>query len=172
MNINTKKITVLLIVILWSAPGLQLLSQSKDLNANPLEPFTQLIGGEWHLEGSYQVFEWGVGKKSIISKSYFIIDEKPQLVSEGTWFWHPGIEKVKGYFTAVMMPAELFDYTSYFENDMMVSELITYDQAGKKSNYLETWQFIDNDHYIWTLFTSNNGDKQKLMGGEFTRKMN
>ncbi|NNF36357.1 MAG: hypothetical protein HKN68_19800, partial [Saprospiraceae bacterium] len=75
-----------------------------DAKMSPLSGFESYIGGEWQFGETYQVFEWGIGKKSVKSRSYFILNGEPTLTSEGLWFWHPGEKIIKGYFTAVNMP--------------------------------------------------------------------
>ncbi len=139
------------------------------VSSDPLQPFSRLIDGEWHTEGSYQVFEWGVGKKSVKSRSYFKIDGKPKLVSEGLWFWHPGEKRLKGYFTAIEMPVVFFDYTTKFEENKMVNELKSYSPKGKEENYLEIWEFTDDNHYVWTLFSITPEGQTKVMGATYTR---
>lgn len=136
----------------------------------PLAGFHRLIGGQWHLDDSYQEFEWGVGRKSVIARSFFAIDGKPVPVSEGMWFWHPGEQTIKGVVTAINMPVEFFDYTTRFEADKMVSELTSYDAAGDASRYVETFEFLDESHYRWTLFTETGEGLQKVMGGTYTRR--
>lgn len=136
-----------------------------------LGPFAQLIGGEWHLGNSYQVFEWGVGKLSVKSKSYFIIEGTPKLVSEGSWFWHPGERKVKGNFSAIQMPAELFEYLTHFEDNKMVNELKTYAADGKQEVYTEIWEFLDETNFRWTLYSKTGPEPTKIMEGTYQRKM-
>jgi hypothetical protein len=137
---------------------------------NPLAPFERWIGGQWHLDGSYQEIEWGLGKRSVKSRSYFIVDGKPQLVSEGSWFWHPGEGQIKGVFTAVEMPVVFFDYTTRFEDGRMVNDLRSYDAAGNESLYVETWEFVDETHYEWTLLLETGSGLEKVMGGTYERK--
>jgi len=137
---------------------------------NPLEPFARLVGGEWHLEESYQVFEWGIGKLSVKARSYFMVDEKPKLVSEGLWLWHPGLEKIVGFATAVDMPVIFFDYTTRFEADKAVSDLQAYTLGGEVSDYLETWEFTDDNQYVWTLEAKTSEGLTKVMAGTFVRK--
>lgn len=138
-------------------------------SVDALSPFAKLIGGEWHLDGSVQVFEWGVGKLSVKSTSYFIINEEPQIVSEGIWFWHPGERKIKGYASAIEMPVQFFDYTTKYEGNKMVHALTSYTPKGTSENYTETWEFIDEDHYSWSLFTDIATGQQKIMGGTYER---
>lgn len=136
--------------------------------AQPLAPFERLIG-RWRLGDSQQEFVWGVGRRSVIARGYFVVDGKPTLVSEGMWFWHPGEERIKGVVTAVNMPVSFFDYTTRFEGDRMVSELASYDADGEASRYVETFEFVDDSQYEWTLHTKSGEDLQKVMGGLYTR---
>jgi hypothetical protein len=136
---------------------------------NPLSPFEYLIGGQWHLEGSYQEFEWGIGKQSVKAKSYFIMNEKPVLVSEGIWYWDPGQMKIKGIFTAINMPVSFFDYTTRFDNNTMENDLRTYNAEGIETSYLETWEFIDDNHFIWQLRRNTPKGLVDEMGGTYIR---
>lgn len=134
--------------------------------AEPLKPFEQFIG-EWKLDNALQVFEWGVGKTSVIGKSYRIgSDESRILVSEGMWVWHPGEKKIKGYITATDMPVVFFDYTTRFEDGKMVSELSSFDRTGKKSSYTEWMELQSDTTYKWTLIQNSD----VIMNGVFTRK--
>ncbi len=137
---------------------------------DPLAPFGQLIGGQWHLDNSYQEFEWGIGRRSVRARGYFLVDGKPKLVSEGGWFWHPGEQQIKGYFTAIDMPVVLFEYTTRFEPDRMVNELRAYGAKGDESNYMETWEFSEEGRIEWTLLQETPEGLQKQMGGTYTRK--
>ncbi len=80
-------------------------AQDTDPATEALAPFERLIGGAWYLDDGYQVFEWGVGRRAVISKSYTLANGQATLVSEGMWMWHPGEKAIKGYFTAVNMPS-------------------------------------------------------------------
>lgn len=139
------------------------------VKANPLAPFERLVGGQWHLGDSYQEFEWGVGRLSIKATSYFVVDGQPLLVSEGTWYWHPEANVIKGTFTAVEMPASLFEYETRFQADTMLSELTTYDSAGNKKTYVERWKFLDDAHFEWTLFRKTDNELLQEMQGTYVR---
>lgn len=137
---------------------------------NPITGFERLIGGQWHLEGSYQEFEWGVGRRSVVSRSYFVIEGQPKLVSEGIWYWHPERQKIEGIFTAIDMPVEVFEYTTHFEGNSMVSELAAYTADGSKTMYKEVWEFLDDAHFAWTLFAKTPEGFQEEMSGTYSRK--
>lgn len=138
---------------------------------NPLAPFEQLIGGRWHLDGSYQEFEWGIGRRSVRSRSYFLVDGVPRPVSEGIWFWHPGEKKIKGVFTAVDMPVVFFDYTTRFEENQMVSDLRSFDAEGSESVYLEVFEITGKTQYEWKLLVETPEGHQEVMGGTYTRRL-
>jgi len=135
-----------------------------------LAPFERLIGGQWHLEGSYQEFEWGIGRQSVKSRSYFIVEGTPTLVSEGIWFWHPGEKQIKGVFTAIQMPVVFFDYTTRFEENKMVNDLRSYGLEGNETAYVETWQFTDDTHYVWRLLSKTPEGLKEEMSGTYTRQ--
>jgi len=133
----------------------------------PLAPFERLVGGEWHLEDSYQSFEWGVGRRSVRARSYLLVDGTAQLVSEGFWYWHPGEQRIRGVFTAIEMPVTLFDYVTRFDGDTMVSELAAYDAAGDSDRYIETWRFSGERAFEWALRAEPGGEP--LMSGTYQR---
>jgi hypothetical protein len=166
------------LMILATVAGLVLHSgsleaQDADVDAteaDPLAPFERLIGGQWHLEGSYQEFEWGIGRRSVKARAYTMTEGEPRLVSEGLWFWHPGQQRIKGVFTASEMPSVLFDYTTRFEGDRMVNDLRAYDAAGVETRYLETWHFTDRNHYDWRLFRKTAEGREPVMSGTYSKR--
>ena len=138
-------------------------------STDPLAPFERLVGGRWSIEGSCQEFEWGLGRRSVKARSYFVIDGEPMLVSEGMWYWNPAEEQIRGVFTAIEMPVVYFDYATRFEGDVMMNELRSYDAAGGKTVYEETWEFTDDDHFLWTLFRKTADGLKEEMGGTYSR---
>lgn len=137
---------------------------------NPLTQFERLVGHQWHLEGSYQEFEWGVGRRSVIARSYFVVEGKPKLVSEGIWYWHPEEKQIKGIFIATDMPVEVFEYTTRFEGTSIISELVAYNADGIKTTYKEVWEFLDDAHFVWTLFSETPEGPKEEMSGTYSRE--
>ena len=168
-NIKPHLINRIFLLLFTFSSGILFSQDTQNDSANSLSQFSKLIGGEWHLEESYQVFEWGVGQLSVRSKSYYMINGEPKLVSEGLWFWHPGEKKVKGYFTAIEMPVDFFDYTTTFQGNKMVNKLKSYTPNGKAENYIETWEFTDKDNYVWTLYSKTDEGKKEVMSGNYRR---
>jgi hypothetical protein len=169
-NRRTIVATFILITLLMPGWVRTLAENAQTLAPNPLAPFERLIGSQWHLDGSYQEFEWGVGRLSVKARSYFFVEDQPKLVSEGMWFWHPEEKRIKGIFTAIDMPVAIFEYTARFEGDGLVSELVAYSAEGAKSQYAEKWEFVDETHFVWTLFTETPDGLQEEMGGTYSRK--
>jgi hypothetical protein len=140
------------------------------LPENPLAPFARLVGGTWQMEDSYHTFEWGVGGKMVNTRSYFTVEGKRVLVSEGSWFWHPGRQEIKGHMAAIEMGIDLFSYTTRFEGNKMVSDLTSYGPDGQASHYQEEFTFTGENTYEWVLYAKKDGGLQQVMKGLFTRK--
>ena len=68
------------------------------------------------------------------------------------------------------MGVDLWDYTTTFEDNVMRSELVTYTADGTAAEYVETWEFTDDDAYVWKLFTQSDEGLKELMGSTYTRK--
>lgn len=170
---KSRTFIVLVVIVVILVMPLYVHGQDEDAQqsaSNPLAPFERLIGGQWYLQGSYQEFEWGVGRQSVKSRSYFIVDGKPKLVSEGIWFWHPGEKQIKGFFTAIDMPVVFFDYTTRFEENRMVNDLRSYGSKGNESVYVEIWDFTGDTRFVWSLLRKTPDGLKEQMGGTYTRK--
>jgi len=137
---------------------------------DPLAGFAPFIGGQWHLEGSYSELEWGVSRRAVKARNYFVVDGQPKLVSEGFWFWHPGEQQIKGVFTAIDMPVVLFLYTTHFEGDTMIGDLRAYAANGKETEFIETWKLEDDSHFAWTLSSETADGQEQSMSGTYTRQ--
>jgi hypothetical protein len=136
--------------------------------ANPMAAFERLVGGEWHFGDQYQVFEWGLGKRSIHARGYQVVKGEAKLVSDGLIFYHPGEERLRGYFVAEGMGIDVFDYDITFEGDRMVAALKTFGQLT--GEFEEVWEFTDADHYEWSLLQETLEGKVTMMSGTFARQ--
>jgi hypothetical protein len=169
LNSDWTRIILLGVLLTFSWAPTQA-EQGESSIASPLARFEPLIGGQWHLGDSYQEFEWGVGRLSVKARSYFIVDGRARLASEGIWFWQPAERTIKGVFTAIEMPVELFEYSTRFEGTDMISDLVTYSGNGDKTEYMERWVFLDDTHFEWTLYSVTTDGPRKEMGGIYSRK--
>ncbi len=143
-------------------------AQESSDDDNPLAPFAVLIGGQWHLEDTYQEFIWGPGKMSVNGRSYQMKDGEPTLVGEGFWFYHPGEQAIKGYFVGTGMGVDVFDYTTRFEDGNMLNDLTTYGDYG--GEWEEVWEFTGDDTFVWTLYQKTPDGPSEMMSGTYQRK--
>ena len=97
MKSNGKLAVIAVIALLMT-------SNVNSQDAHSLQGFERFMGGQWHLDESYQEFERGVGRQSVRARSYFVVEGQPKRVWEGHGYWHPGEQKIKGLFTAIGMP--------------------------------------------------------------------
>ena len=132
----------------------------------PLESFGALVIGEWEAEDSRHVLEWGVGQRTIRSRSYFKSEDEWTLAGEGMWYWDPAQKTIRGVAVAVGMPVELFEYRSRVRDGEVVHDLVAQGAAG--GEYVERWTFAD-DEYRWTLEVEKEGGLEPIMGGVYQR---
>ncbi len=134
--------------------------------SSPLAGFERLVGGEWHIGPLRHVFEWGVGKNTVLARSY---DGDGNLASEARWFFHPGEQVIRGY--SIGASGNFFaEMTTRFEGDTLINELKTIGADGATAHYTGRWLFTDDDHYDWTLFAETADGPQQTMQATATRK--
>jgi hypothetical protein len=156
-----KKISALLLFLAVSATGLPI-----PASTSPLDAFGALVVGEWKVEGSRHVLEWGVGQKVIRSRSYQKSEQGWTLVGEGMWFWDAGQNTIRGLVVAIGMPVDLFDYRSEVRGGEIVHKLSAQGPAG--GEFVERWVF-SGDEYRWSLEVEKEGKPKAIMGGAYQR---
>ena len=137
---------------------------------DPLAPFEAFVGGRWQLDESYHELEWGVGRRSVRSRGYAVLEGQAKLVSEGMWFWHPGEDRIKGFFTAIDMAPQFFEYSTRFEGTTMVNDLLVFSAGGEPQRYVERWEPIDEDRYHWTLLEVTDDGLKETFDAVYTRR--
>ena len=149
------------------------MTEAKD---NPLNGLQRLVGGRWYYNApedaplSYHSYESKMGGKFIVSKSYAVGDEGETLISQSMWYWNPTEGKIKAVTVAQGMGIDVFEYTGVkVQGDIMTCDLIAHSDQGS-SEYVETWEFPDDDHYDWALLAKSPEGLQKVMDSSFERK--
>lgn len=156
-----------LFLVLLSATAVKAQTDSE----NPLQPFEFLIGGAWTTPTTYQVFEWGIDEKSVKSRLYFIEDDTLRQVGDLAWFWHPGLQQIRGYGTATDMGIDIFDYNTSFENPKRLLNIFTaFGRKGNGTTQMEALDFIDENHYTWTYYNIIDGEASPAYSFTFERK--
>lgn len=138
---------------------------------NPLQYFEFLVGGEWRTPTTLQTFEWGVGKQLIHSKLYIINGADTTLNGEITWFWHPGMQTIKGYGNLLNEHINFFDYSTEFTDPRrMNNSIVGYGGSAEGVNIIESLEFIGEDKYRWTMYNRVLDQLQPAMSAMFTRE--
>lgn len=131
-----------------------------------LEALGALVVGEWQAPGSHHVFEWGVGRRLLRSRSYVPSDSARRLVSEGQWFWDGQAGVIRGVVLADGMPFNRMEYRTRVDGDRVVHHLRTFGPAVRE--YVETWTFTA-DAYRWELEEVTEAGREPLMSGIYER---
>ena len=142
--------------------------------AQPLSFMDHLVGGRWHYLppegqpdlGMQHSFDWQIPGAMLISKS-----TSPNGTTYGYWYWHPGEERGKMISLGQALEGiQLSEYSEFrMEGDTLICELTTHGAKGAQ-RYREEWQFPDEDHYDWTLFTLTEAGEQQVMAARFERR--
>lgn len=162
-----------LVCVLATATDGSVLPVSAQVSESPVSALERLVGGRWYIgNDSYNVFSWGVGRQSVIGEAYFVMPEGETLVSQTTFFYHPGRRTLVAYGVAVDMGIDVFEYTSIeARGDTLVLDLTAYGPQAPEGTQRETWTFIDDDHYEWVLWSRDEeGAWTQSMGGTFERR--
>lgn len=131
-----------------------------------LEAFGALVVGTWEAADSRHVLEWGVGRRVIRSRGYFLIDGDWMLVSEGIWYEDRDAARIRGVVLAVEMPIDRFEYSTVVNGSEVVHELVAHGEAGGR--YRETWTF-DGSGYRWMVAKIGTDGLEPMMKGSYRR---
>lgn len=167
MQIKSNAIRTLYSLMALTVTSSIVLAQDSVEKSNPLTNFAPIIGS-WTFGETIQKFTWGPGEKSVNVSQQAVKDNDTSIVTTGLFFYHPGDNSVKGYFSAVNMGIDLFEYTSVtFSGDTIFADLTTYGDYG--GEFKETWVATDADHWTWTLYQVGASAATQLMTGVFER---
>jgi hypothetical protein len=142
-------------------------ARAQSVGSPELENFGALVVGEWEADDSRHVFEWGVGRRLLRSRSYFPAAEGWRLVSEGMWWWDEGVQAVRGLTFATGMPVSRFDYVTRAEGSRVVHAVEAVGPEGLLE-LRETWEFGDGS-YTWVLESRGESGWEEWMSGRYRR---
>lgn len=139
---------------------------------DPMAALGRLVGGAWYLQGgkplnAYHRYEWGVNKKILHVKSYAIGETEDRLFTESAYFWNPAKQKYVTY--AVAAGGEVYDGVMTVDGSTFT---LDFDHVSAKGSvaYHETWEFKDDDTYVWTLFRKTAEGLKQQIQATFKRK--
>lgn len=142
---------------------------------NPLSGLMRLVGGRWTFNGpedaplTYHRYQTKLDGKVIISESFAAAGNKETLVSTSIWYWNPAEAKIKAIGIAQQMEVDVFEYTNVkVEGNTMTCDLSAHSDQGS-SEFIEIWEFPDDNSYEWKLFTESPDGLLEVMNGSFAR---
>jgi hypothetical protein len=144
---------------------------------NPLDALARFVGGGWIGEGRHGpdsefrtrvVYEWGLNRRLLKTKSYLSGDKGERLVYESVFTWHP--QKKKLIFLSVSAEGGIFEGAVEQKGDTF--EFLFNSYSGSSTSILrQTIQFLDEDHTLWTVFAKKGDDWVKVIESKQHRQV-
>ena len=134
-------------------------------NDAPMEAMARLVGGSWKIGPLTHVFEWGIGRHTLLARSY---DSAGNFASEARWFWHPGEKTIRGYSVDVT-GRNLAEMTTSFEGDKRINVLVLSSPEASGQTYVGEWVFVGDDRYDWALYKKTETGREKQFEATATR---
>ena len=161
---------------LAALPALVIGGADKPADSDPLASLERFIG-HWTVDGKWSdgnelharaVYEWGVGKKIIMAKTFVKDKDKEYQRYESVMAWHP--EK-----------KSLYEITFAF--DGAISEVVIESKdadtlhigweplhADKPSKVRQVIKFLDKDSFRWTVTLKDGDEWKQLIEATWKRK--
>lgn len=147
------------------------------VHSNDKEPqldlMSNMIGGKWWFgTNSYKTFAWGLGRTQIKMQHVMIENDKENVVAEGFFYYSPDSFSIKGISTFQYKNQEprLLEYFGNVEDGSLDFIYKSVLPNGTITIYTEKWQWVDDNQYLWTLASLEDGVDAKK--GTYTRKYN
>ena len=143
---------------------------------NALAPLERYIG-EWVIHGRWAsgeelraraVYEWGVGKRIIVAKTYVMNGDSEYQRYEGILFWHPRKKSLAEHSFAYNGDLSQLIVESV-DKDTLKIGWIPYDEA-EPSNVRQILKFKDDNAFVWTVTVKTGNEWQQIMEGTWQRK--
>lgn len=141
-----------------------------------LELAGKAVGGEWVDEKGVKdpsaphgrfTTEWGIGKKLLNSRTYWVTARKAAQIYEGSSYWHP--EKKCGAFFSVGAAGQLHDGTIE-DKDGLSTYRFRLSSAKGVSDWEQHTKYLDADTMESTVYTKKDGKLVVAHAFKFHRK--
>lgn len=186
-NLHRKRILVSLALVLLLSPvapgalGVGAQEERRSVSAaspqSPLEPLARLVGGQWRgqirlLDGrvieALNVFERGLGGKTIQFRAYGLAGGKTQLVYEGLYGWHPQQGRIVFHEHSAF---GTFNHGIVEPEGDTLKFAWREDSAKGTVEYRETFRFPDTDTYVTEAYRkAENGWERFTLENRFVRE--
>lgn len=141
-----------------------------------LDDSARAIGGIWVAEDGVKdpkaphgrfTAEWGVGKKLIRSRTYWVQGGKQSLLYEGAQYWHPGRKAL--VFYEMEHTGNLFEGEIVKLGDEYVTRWSAHTAAGE-IKYERRGEYLDDDTMLSRLFEVRDGEPVLVAEYKLLRK--
>lgn len=126
-----------------------------------LEPLAPLLDGDWEIDATrsdgtavhvHTTFEWGLGKRSIHSRTWRIAaDGTQEAIEDSYYFWHPGRRTLR--MLGIGEDGRLCEGALHLEEDTLVLDYAAHTTEGS-TEFHERWRFTDDgivEQRLWTV---------------------
>jgi hypothetical protein len=138
----------------------------------PMEALARLEEGRWRLSAdapiaAYHRYEWGAGRRSLLSTSYVVGEEHASPFAEGVFYWHPTEQELRvvGFATE----GSLYDGRVEVDGEVWSFHFDHY-SAGGRTPMLDRWTWTGEDGYRWTAFVKRERELEEWMSADFIRQ--
>jgi hypothetical protein len=163
-------------ILILTASEISAQDKAKPTVNGQLAPLTRFIG-EWTVEGKWNsgdelrarnVYEWGLGKKIIKSKTFVKSDKGEYQRYEGVMAWHP--KKKQLFIISFAYDGNMTENVIEPKDDSTILIGFVPFQEGEPNKVRQTIQFKDNDHFTWRVELQGDGGWQELINATWVRQ--
>lgn len=138
-----------------------------------LAPFV----GEWHVDGKWAtgeplkargVYEWGLGKKIMTTKTFVMGKESEYQRYEGVMAYHP--VKKSLYQISFGFDGSIGESLMEAKEKGLIHIGYTPFHEGKPALLRQSIRFTDKDHFVWTVQLRKGDDWTQLIEATWVRK--
>ena len=155
------------------------ISQDGDKKPVKLDPMAALAPfvGEWHVEGKWAggeplkargVYEWGLGKKIITTKTFVMDKGKEYQRYQGVMAWHP--KKKSLYQVSFAYDGQISEVIMESREKDTIHIGYTPFHADQPQPVRQTLRLTDKDHFVWTVELKKGEEWTQLIQATWVHK--
>jgi hypothetical protein len=139
--------------------------------------FLDRFPGEWSVQAKWAtgesleargVYEWSLGKRILVTKTFVKDGAKEYQRYEGIMTWHP--EKKTLYQVSFAYDGNITETVIDLKDKDTMQVGFTPFVEGKPSNVRQVIRFLNNDQFQWTVSINDGKQWQQIMDATWKRK--
>jgi len=167
------RLLALTAILILGGPAL---ADDKPATENKLANLERFVG-EWEVDGKWSdgkelharaVYEWGLAKKILVAKTFVRDGDKEYQRYESVLAWHP--EKKSLYEITFAYDGAITEVLIDAKGDDTLQIGYTPIVADKPSPVRQVIQFVDKDHYRWTVSLKDGAEWKQIIEATWKRK--